>query len=111
MGNTAKVIHLQIKPTRSAPMQSVGTVEAIAEQGLRNELSPEVPFFDCDVKINIQYINCRIIVYNTFNIKAVLRVTKVTTKLVTDKKLTSHPHAPDILRRSNFMVYDVCSAA
>ena len=37
MGNTAKVIHLQIKPTRGAPMQSVSTVEAVAEQGLRND--------------------------------------------------------------------------
>jgi len=54
MGNTAKVIHLQIKPTRGAPMQLViTTVEAVAEQGLRNELSPELPFFDCEVKINI----------------------------------------------------------
>jgi len=41
----------------------------------------------------------------------VLRVTEIIIKLVTDKKLTSHPHTPDILRRINFMVYDVCSAA
>ena len=31
------VIHLQIKPARGAPMQPVGMVEAVAEQGLRND--------------------------------------------------------------------------
>lgn len=37
MSNTAKVIHLQIKPTRGAPMQPVSVIEAVAEQGLRND--------------------------------------------------------------------------
>ena len=37
MSNTAKVIHLQIKPTRGALMQPVSVIEAVAEQGLRND--------------------------------------------------------------------------
>ena len=37
MNNSTKVIHLQIKPARSAPMQPVSMVEAVAEQGLRND--------------------------------------------------------------------------
>ena len=37
MNNNARIIHLQIKPARGAPMQSVSIVEAVAEQGLRND--------------------------------------------------------------------------
>lgn len=37
MSNTAKVIHLQIKPTRGALMQPVSMVEAVVDQGLRDD--------------------------------------------------------------------------
>ena len=38
MSNISRVIHLQIKPARGAPMQPVTMVEAVTEQGLRNDL-------------------------------------------------------------------------
>lgn len=37
MNNNPRVIYLQIKPARGAPMQSVSAVEAVAEQGLHND--------------------------------------------------------------------------
>ena len=37
MNNIPRVIHLQIKPVRGAPMQPVIMAEAVAEQGLRND--------------------------------------------------------------------------
>jgi MOSC domain-containing protein YiiM len=38
MSGISRVIHLQIKSARGAPMQSVTMVEAVTEQGLRNDL-------------------------------------------------------------------------
>ena len=37
MSGISRVIYLQIKSARGAPMQSVNVVEAVAEQGLRND--------------------------------------------------------------------------
>ncbi|HHT9146869.1 MAG TPA: MOSC domain-containing protein, partial [Candidatus Wunengus sp. YC61] len=37
MNNNPRVIYLQIKPARGSLMQSVSVVEAVAEQGLRND--------------------------------------------------------------------------
>ena len=37
MNNNPRVIHLQLKPARGVPMQSVSVIEAVAEQGLRND--------------------------------------------------------------------------